>query len=158
MIIEMKIARGTGIWIDGQPCHHNDWEIDESNGLYRMSADGEPLTFILADGTTISLEWIDFGLPDYDWYWEGGAGDRGLTKSQQRGYSMPKRMTVKFAGIEPVEATDLVIVILGTGEDIIDFIKGNAPGEGINMGIKLENGEWLELDETIAFVKAEVQL
>lgn len=145
MIIEIKAARTWQIWIDGvkPDCEWVIGEEEEHDEHYRRTTReflNKSLKFTLPSAEfpghrIVRLEWIAFDAPEADWVTDIDGAHLGPTVA-----------TIKFYGEEPILA------------DVSEcwFLDEKNTGP-VTKGVKLESGEWLEMDETVAFIRIETK-
>ena len=131
MIVEVKVARSWQVWIDGVS-PDKEWEIGEGDGYlhFETTQGGQPLTI-----GPHRIEWIEFDTPNEDWVTDSNGVRLG-----------PTEMKIKFVGKEPVsmEVTECW------------FLRESDLGPSAK-GVKLQSGEWLEVDEIVAYVRGETE-
>lgn len=128
MIVEVKISRPWQVWIDGvKP--ETEWSIDdeakEVEETYRYHTDG-----LKIGGRDV--EWVSFDSPQDDWMVEPDGVKLGPTE----GY-------IKFAD----SANAIYLNVKGF------FYMTDREYCGMTLGVRLTNGEWVEVDETIVVVR-----
>ena len=145
MTIELVIGRMWKIRVDGM---RPDREFgvgeetqeggDHAETYYKTEFAGCQFTPSLADpardGEVLKLEWVAFDSQNEDWVVDIDRVKLG-----------PVEMWVKFKGDDPIYFTRL------------QFWYKDENDQGFDLGVKLDNGEWVELDDNDIYIRAEVE-
>jgi hypothetical protein len=144
MVIELVIGRGWKARLDGlKP--KAEWEIgdppdkeggDHAETYFKYTTQG--LRFgspIPGSSSEVEIEWIAFDIPNDDWVWDIDGTRIGPTEA-----------FVKLKGED--DATSM-------GVTECWYLHDSRDGGPTPKGVMLEGGEWVEIDETQAYVRLE---